>query len=198
MSAPPRRRCFNDTAVPAGQVAYIPVWATGTEEVLGINLYVQVDTGGNAPPVITGIVLDDPGLAWGGRVCPPFVLANDARTWLGQTTVETLEDGLQLTSIPVAVGYVVLDTTGTVPGQSFQLRLGGIEPGIFPPAGAFSDLTVPGTVRDGTITIVPEPASLFLWVAGAFFLRRRSATVSTLRRCPTMKAGLAPSRSAGV
>jgi len=163
----------NDTAVPANQVVHIPVWATGTEEVFGINLYAQVDTGGNAPPVITWIVLDDPALAWGGRVYPPFVVANDSRTWLGETVVLTLNDGLQLTSTPVAVAYVVLDTTGTVPGQTFQLRLGGIEPSIFSPDGAFSDLTVPGTVRDGTITIIPEPVTLFLWVAGAFFLRRR-------------------------
>jgi hypothetical protein len=148
----------------------IPIYALGDgEQVPGIDLYAQIDWGGDAPPVITGISIDRPDCMFYGMFPDePYVFSADSRTW-GVSAVSLSGCSVEVTSD--LIGWISIDTTGTSPGQSFALRLQNILPVEFPPDGCcsdFADLSLNVTVHDGVLNIVPEPSTLaMLAAAGA-------------------------------
>jgi hypothetical protein len=140
----------------------IPIYVSGDgEQVLGVDLYAQIEWGGDTPPVITGIAIDRPDCMFYGITYEPNVFSADSRTWGVNATVTTDYDPVTVTNN--LIGWISIDTTGTLPGQSFALRLQNILPDLFPPNGCnsgFADDTLNVTIHDGVLNIVPEPSSL--------------------------------------
>lgn len=143
-----------------GRTKDIPIYAYGSgEEVEGLNLYVQIQEGGSAPPVITGIDVDSPGTLFHGNSFGLFSDHSDPRTWMANVLTET--GTLPVTSH--VLGYVTVDATGAAPLQSFTLRLKDVVP--YPEDPTFilsSDFAgLDTTVNDGVIWIViPGDANL--------------------------------------
>jgi hypothetical protein len=142
-------------------VTDVPIYATGDGElVIGLDLYVQIDLGGEVPPVITGLSVDRPDCAFYGITYEPYVFSADSRTWGVNATC--LPD-CSVTVTNNLIGWVSIDTTGSSPGQSFALRLQNILPDLFPPDGCssdFADDSLSVTIHDGVLNIVPEPSAL--------------------------------------
>jgi hypothetical protein len=132
----------------------VPIYARGSGELVeGLNLYLQVGVGGNAPPVITGMEINSPGCLFYENNTGPSTETLDPRTWMVQVTTA---DG----SVPVdenLIGWININTVGTGFGQSFALRLQGIVPDPGEPSFILdSDFAgVVTTVLDGVINIAP-------------------------------------------
>jgi hypothetical protein len=143
-------------------VTDIPIYATGDGElVLGLDLYVQIDQGGDDPPVITGLSLDGPDCVFSGITYEPEVFSADSRTWCLNVAVLSNDDAVAITDCLVA--WISIDTTGALPGQSFALRLQNVLPDVLPPNGFtsdFADDSLNVTIHDGVLNIVPEPSAL--------------------------------------
>jgi hypothetical protein len=143
-------------------VTDIPIYVTGNgEQVQGVDLYAQIDQGGETPPVITGISIDRPDCMLNGIMYDPYPFTSDSRTWGVSAVVCSSDDAVTVTD--ELIGWITIDTTGALPGQSFALRLQDILPDLFPPNGCrsgFADDSLNITIHDGTLNIVPEPSTL--------------------------------------
>jgi hypothetical protein len=162
-------------------VTDIPIYVSGDgEQVQGVDLYAQVEWGGDTPPAITGIAIDRPDCMFYGIASEPNVFSADSRTWGLNAVVNSDFDPVTVTNN--LIGWISIDTTGTLPGQSFALRLQHILPDDFSPDGynsGFADDTLNVTIHDGVLNIVPEPSSLAMLagfaVLACLWARRRVA-----------------------
>lgn len=156
-----------------GQVIYLQV--TGTEDVTGFNLRAQIGdgTGPNAEPVFEAI-------GFGGGMWDAH-----PNTKIGDGPVVSAEQFAQYSvafnqNTPAytatADGLLVsltVDTTGFFDGDSFDLLLKDTQ------IGADSDLVVIGggtlapEITNGTINVVPEPATMSLLALGSLMALRR-------------------------
>jgi hypothetical protein len=133
-----------------GQIGKVPVDCSGGDLVANTDVYVQIETGGDDPPVIIAIDVVSPGLLFGADNIGQFDDTLNGRTWM----VSTCTDNGAVPALGT-LAWITIDTTGTSAGQSFALRLKDIEPGIFGEPGASSQLGLePSTVIDGTINII--------------------------------------------
>jgi hypothetical protein len=162
-------------------VTDIPIYVSGDgEQVQGLDLYAQIEWGGDTPPVITGVAIDRPDCMFYGITYEPNVFSADSRTWGVNATLNSDFDPVTVTNN--LIGWISIDTTGTLPGQSFALRLQNILPDEFSPDGCdsgFADDALNVTIHDGVLNIVPEPSSLAMLAAFAvlacLWARRRVA-----------------------
>jgi len=149
----------------------IQLYVTGTDQVTAFNLKAQIGdgTGPNAEPVFESIAFG--GGMWdayaytvtGGPISGAEQFAQASVAF--NTTVSVPADGLLLT--------LTIDTTGFFDGDSFDLLLKGTE------IGSDSDFVVIGggtlapDITNGTINVVPEPASMSLLALGGLMALRR-------------------------
>lgn len=132
-------------------VTRVPLLAYGDEgdTVLAMDLYVQIDDGGSAPPIITNLDVSASDTLFSNPSYPPFYDVADPRTWMGIVVSDP--------RLPVrhnVIAWLTIDTTGVQVGQSYLLRLQDILPEVIP-GGFDSDFGLdPVTVQDGVIHIV--------------------------------------------
>lgn len=151
-----------------GQTVQIMVSTDAADMVGGCNLNAEIAGGGPAyggvaGPVITAVDMEA-GTIFAGNNTGQTDLGSLAQlaTYSIVTTSGTVPaDGLLVT--------LTIDTTGfTTPGSTWTLALGQTLNGLtdFAPT--------PAIISEGTIQLIPEPASLALMaLAGAALLRRR-------------------------
>lgn len=173
-----------------GQVIYITLGGQ-PDNIQGITFGVQIGDGGPnnggamTAPKITALDLIDVGNA------DPVQFVFEGNN-TGQFDFVPLPDLIAVASTTTASGFVstegvlaklVIDTTGTQPGQQFSLRMTGIGETLFGDvfnSSMDSDHGVDQVYHAGTIQIVPEPGTMGLLGALAVALaglaiRRRVA-----------------------
>jgi hypothetical protein len=160
----------------AGQKVYL--YITGGDQLQNVNLSVQIGDGG---PELGGVI-DGPSLSnidiFAGTI---FDGNNTGRASLTPDGVLTSQVGYEGTT--TATGFVTgngllatitLDTTGW-DGGVFDLRLTGTHNGDTSFANATATGLLPVSITNGTITVVPEPATVTMMLLGVALLRRRRA-----------------------
>ena len=153
----------------AGQIISVLVSTDSSDQVAGLNFYFQIDDGQNPTitpaPAITSVDIIGVGTIFNGNNTgqtdfpfPPY--------FQGATT--TTNSGSVLASGTLA--WITLDTTGVTIG-SWDLNISNTL------NGDTDFATFPGgvTLNDGSLSIIPEPASLVLIAAGlgTLLIRRR-------------------------
>ena len=150
----------------------------GGDLVQGVDLYIQIGDGGTANggvdtrPILAAVDIVGPGTIFAasdtGQRAP---LASNLLRAASTTTDPAVADRLAADGI---LAFVTIDTTGTARGQTYPLRLTGVAAGVFGEPGmdtAFAG--VPAQITDGTIRIIPEPATIALLSGAIAGLRRR-------------------------
>lgn len=155
-----------------GQVIYITLGGQ-PDNIQGITFGVQIGDGGPSnggvmtAPKITALDLIDV-----GNTDPVQFVFEGNNT--GQFNFVPLPDLIAVASTTTAAGFVstagvlakvVIDTTGTSPGQQFSLLMTGIGGGLFGEpfdSNMDSNHTVEQMYHGGSIQIVPEPSMLGL------------------------------------
>lgn len=139
----------------------IEIMVSGGDSVQGLNLRLQVADGGTHPDA--GGSIDGPKISNVDLVTGTIFDGNNT----GQNDLLSLPQ-VSVQSITTATGTVVadgmlatvlIDTTGFMEGE-FDLRAGSTLDGPTDFAG------VPANITDGSIRIVPEPASFFGLLTG--------------------------------
>ena len=119
--------------------------------------------GGVAGPIITKVDLVAPGTIFGssnvGQANFPAPFNTPGRNPYQFTSTGTLSQGVPANGI---LAFVTLDTTG-IPLGTYPLALSNEDLG--PSDNGY--LTIPLTLIDGTVTVVPEPASIAMGLMGA-------------------------------
>jgi hypothetical protein len=157
----------------AGQTVPIYVKADGGEQVLGLHFRAVLGDGGTAAggvdvgPAMTGDIigpgtvfeLNNVGVSFDGSL-PPLIFDQGTTTSSGSIT---LIPGLSL------LGSITFDTTGLGPGSvsGMPLRMAGsVDGNTAIPNYFVGDPDFPLTIHNGSVTIVPEPASVALAAIG--------------------------------
>ena len=144
---------------------------TGSATVTDFEFDIQVgdggtDLGGTASgPRITSIDLVGSAFGSGGTQTNviSYALARQSILELASTT--NLFDGV--------LAKVTFDTTGMLDSSSQSLLLSGVA-GSFSTSFYNNSVLVPLSIANGTLTVVPEPASLGLLGLGVLLIARRS------------------------
>ncbi|MBE3134302.1 MAG: PEP-CTERM sorting domain-containing protein [Acidobacteria bacterium] len=149
-----------------------PVVVGGGGLVRGLDFYVQVGDGGavnggaGTRPVITAVDIVGPGTLFStSHTGQATAFASDL-LWAASTTTDPGQ--AEYLDADGVLAYITLDTSGTVVGESYALRLSGVAAGIFGSPGvdtAFAD--VPALITNGQISIVAAPLPATLTWLGA-------------------------------
>lgn len=162
----------NHTLLPNTPGQTIPISVSGGTLVQGLNFNVQIADG-----FPTGGTVDGPNIAdvdvLGTALNPTIFFGNntgqqdirtDPQVWSASTTTAA-----GTVSASGLLGIVTVDTTGWF-GGTWGLFLGSTQ------EGPTDFALINATITDGSITVVPEPASTFLFgsllFGGALVLRR--------------------------
>ena len=155
----------------------IAITVSGGDAVEGLDLYIQIGDGGSdnggtdTIPVFTSIDIVGAGTMFNGNNTGQVNTFEGDLLRVASTTTDS-----GTVNATGTVAYVTIDTTGTSDGESYPLLLKGVAAGMFPPSGVDTDFAgVPIDITNGTINIIPEPASALLLLIGAplLGLRRR-------------------------
>jgi hypothetical protein len=155
----------------------IEIMVSGGDSVQGLNLRLQVADGGTHPDaggsidgpkisnidLVSGTIFDGNNTGQNGLLSLPQVWVQSITTANGMVAA----DGMLAT--------VMIDTTGFMDGE-FDLRVGETLDGATDFAG------VPVDITDGSIRIVPEPASFLGMLAGIGMICAALRRVSTKSR----------------
>jgi hypothetical protein len=150
----------------------VQLYVTGLEQVTSFNLRAQIGDGMGANPEPIFQAISFGGGMWdtyantvmGGPVSGAEQFAQ--ATVAFNTSVSVPADGLLLT--------LTIDTTGFFDGDSFDLLLKSTQIGADSDFVQIGGGTLAPDITNGTINVVPEPASIgLLAVGGLMALRRR-------------------------
>jgi hypothetical protein len=160
----------------AGQQIHISV--SGGQAVRGFNLFVMSGDGGELLGGVNGSApaITDVSISIGTIFAPHIQTVTDGEPQFWSAWIDT--DGADVPASGV-VAILTIDTSGFEQG-TYPLLLGGFDPSLALLDTTFSDASPGGelaaVIFNGTITVVPEPASLAVFaLGGALLLRRRSA-----------------------
>ena len=164
----------------------IEIYVSGGESVSGLNLFVQVGDGGpelsgyglaagSDGPSITGVELKPGGGIFAG--IPDSQTDNPGIPQVKNSTIAMTGGGS--VSAEGLLAVLTIDTRGFHAEDAettWDLKLKGVLPGLGPWDTDFAPTTA--EITDGSITVVPEPASVGLLVVGGVGLvgrRRRTS-----------------------
>ena len=156
----------------AGQTFDILISTDASDLVTGCNLNVQLD-GATGTPDITNVQMELTGLIFAGEVDHTYSDGGASYPGIGMASMLVGNSA----NDPVASGilaWVSIDTTGfTTLNQSFTLKL--MNTLNLNSSLLFSGSAPTVTINDGTITLIPEPATMLLLGLGAVaaIIRRR-------------------------
>jgi hypothetical protein len=144
---------------------------TGAVNLAGLDFRAQVEDGASGPKItgvdlVTGTLFaannSGPGSLQGGSWTPYRSVTTSAGTVSGDGVLATL----------------TVDTTGITSGGTWSLLLSATANGPTEFLDGSVEL-IPATITDGSMTVVPEPASMAvvgsLLLGGAWLIRRRTA-----------------------